>query len=123
MALHNKIGSWGENIAVDLLVSKGYAIVERNWRLHHYEIDIIAMLGNRIVFVEVKTRSNPDENPIAAVDRQKMKKMAVSAHYYVNIMQLPHEVQFDIIGITGRPEKYTVEHIEDAFWSPLKTYR
>ena len=58
MARHNDIGKWGENIACDILVGKGYAIIERNWRLNHLEIDIIASKGSRIVFAEVKTRGN-----------------------------------------------------------------
>lgn len=123
MARHNELGKWGEKIAADLLVSKGYAIVEQNWREGRYEIDIIAMYGQRIVFVEVKSRSHPDDDPLRAIDRRKMWRMAVAANHYVRCRDIPHEVQFDIIAISGTESRYEVKHIADAFLSPLKTYR
>ena len=58
MAQHNVLGQNGELAAVDYLESKGHHILERNWRLHGYEIDIITTHEGYIVFVEVKTRSS-----------------------------------------------------------------
>ena len=71
MARHNDLGHFGEQAAVDLLTAKGYAIVDRNWRCGRMEIDIVAQRGSRLAIVEVKTRSNPDDDPIEAVDRRK----------------------------------------------------
>ena len=123
MAQHNNVGSWGEKLAIDYLISKGYAIRETNWKLQHYEIDIIAMKNNRIVFVEVKTRSNYDDDPLRAVDRKKMQRMVSAANAYVTTRNVPHEIQYDVITINGTPEDYTLEHIDDAFWAPLRTFR
>lgn len=123
MAVHNDVGSWGENIAVEYLIKKGYAIVETNWRLHHYEIDIVARIGTRIVFVEVKTRSSAAHDPLRAVDRRKMMRMARAANTYVLSRDVPLEVQFDIITIVGTKTDYVLEHIADAFLPPLQTYR
>ena len=53
MARHNDLGKWGEQLAADLLVTKGYAIAERNWRAGNMEIDIVAMKGARVVFCPV----------------------------------------------------------------------
>lgn len=122
MAAHNEIGKWGEEIAVQKLIKDGYAIVKRNWRLHHYEIDIIASKGSRIAFVEVKTRSNPDDDPFDAIDSKKIRHMAAAANVYIRSTDTRLEPQFDIIGITGSPADYSLEHIEDAFYPPLKTY-
>lgn len=122
MAEHNIIGKWGEALAVDYLVGKGYAILERNWRLGHLEIDIVAMKDDRVAFVEVKTRVNPDDDPIEAVDRRKMMHMIRAANAYFSATKLPHDPQFDIIGISGTPDDYTLEHIPDAFLPPLKSY-
>lgn len=122
MTRTNTVGRWGEDLAAELLVTKGYAIVERNWHMGHYEIDIVAMHGGRIVFVEVKTRTSGEEDPAAAVDIRKMRRMAVAANRYVITRDIPHEVQFDIITITGTPDNYVIDHIDDAFLSPLKTY-
>ena len=123
MAEHNETGRWGERVACNFLVGKGYAIKETNWRMPPYEIDIVAMKGNRIVFVEVKTRSDDFLDPIAAVDKRKMANMTRAANAFVNHYDLPHEVQFDIITITGDQDNYKIEHYPDAFYPPLRSYR
>lgn len=119
MAQHNEIGQWGEDIACEKLITEGYAINQRNFRIGHYELDIIAMKGNRIVFVEVKTRSNIDSDPIEAIDNKKIMRMVRAANAYVIAYDIPHEVQFDIITIVGTPDNYKLEHIPDAFFAPL----
>lgn len=123
MAEHNELGKWGEGIAVEILTAAGYAIRETNWRLSHYEIDIIATKGDRMIFVEVKTRSSDFVDPVDAVDKRKMAFMVRSANAYMQHYDLPYEVQFDIIAITGTQENYTVEHIPDAFYPPLRNCR
>ena len=122
MAKHNELGKWGEEIACEKLIRAGYAIVERNWRMHHYEIDIIASKGDRIIFVEVKTRSNIDADPIEAINNRKIQHMISSANVYLRYFNNHLDPQFDIIGINGTPDNYTIEHIEDAFLPPLKSY-
>ena len=123
MARHNQVGKWGERLALEHLVRQGYAIRETNWKLTHFEIDIIAMHNNRLVFVEVKTRTSHEDNPLAAIDLRKMRKMVSAANAYVRHQNLPHEVQYDIITINGTPDNYKIRHIPDAFLSPLRAYR
>ena len=123
MARHNDIGKWGENIACDILVGKGYAIIERNWRLNHLEIDIIASKGSRIVFAEVKTRGNADADPLEAIYRRKISNLSRAADVYIRTHDIKFEPQFDVFGISGTPDSYKAEHIEDAFLPPQKTYR
>lgn len=126
MARHNELGKWGEQLAVDLLVTKGYAIVERNWRAGNLEVDIVAMKDNRIVFVEVKTRSSEFVDPIDAIDRRRVSRIVRAANSYVKAYNIPHEVQFDVIIIIGAPESGNmpqIEHIPDAFLPPLRTIR
>ena len=100
--------------------------MERNWRAGNMELDIVAMKGSRIVFVEVKTRSSDFVDPADAVDRRRMMRMVRAAHSYVRSREIPHEVQFDVIIIVGNPESGAtprVEHIADAFLPPLRTVR
>lgn len=118
-----EVGNWGENLAAEHLVKAGYAIVDRNWRVDHFEIDIIAMKNGRIAFVEVKTRSDIDGNPLEAVTRKKILNMVRSANAYVKMYDIPHEIQFDVITVSGSPDKYKLEHLPDAFDPPLNTYR
>lgn len=122
MALHNDLGKWGEDIACQKLIKEGYAIVERNWRKGHYEIDIIAMKDNAVIFAEVKTRSDLNADPFEAIDKRKINNMVRSAEAYIQMNQLHHFIRFDIFGINGTPDNYRLEHIPDAIVPPLKTY-
>lgn len=114
-------GDWGEQVAVDMLVAAGYAIMHRNWRMGHYEVDIIAQNQKRIVFVEVKTRNN-GQDPIEAVDQRKRRRIVASANVFIKRYAIDLEPQFDIIGITGTPENYSTEHVPDAFFPTLKRH-
>ncbi len=120
MARHNELGQAGEQAAVDMLVAKGYSIVERNWRCGRMEIDIVAQRGMRLAIVEVKTRTSADfADPVEAVDRRKQLRMARAAQAYVEQRRLPHELQFDIVAVTATPGGLHTEHVEDAFPPPL----
>lgn len=123
MARHNTLGLWGENVTAEYLVTKGYAIVERNWRMDHFEIDIVATKGPRIIFVEVKTRSTDEYDPLEAVDVKKKARMVASANAYIRARNVPHEVQYDIVTVIGEPHDYQLDHIEDAFLPSVRTRR
>lgn len=124
MARHNTTGKWGEDMAVEYLVTKGYDIMERNWRLEHLEIDIVAKLQQRIVFVEVKTRTNADNaHPLLVITKKKLNNMVRSANAYMKLFNSTFSVQFDIIIISGTPDNYKLEHYPDAYYPPMKTYR
>lgn len=122
MARHNETGRWGEDIAADYLAANGYAIAERNWRMHHYEVDIIAYKEDRIIFVEVKTRSKNEDDPLDAIDHNKIRRLIRAGQVYIDFNRIDHKIQFDIIAINGTPSDYRIEHIEDALQSPLITY-
>lgn len=123
MAEHNSLGKWGEQVVTDYLVSQGYAIVERNWRLNHLEIDIIATKGRDVVFVEVKSRREKESHPESAVDRRKISHMVSAANAYLRHSRLPLSPRFDIAAISGDPHDYNLFYIPDAFRPPLRTYR
>lgn len=126
MARHNEIGKWGEQIAYEFLVKQGYAICERNWRLGHLEVDIIAMKGDRIVFVEVKTRANDEIDPLLAVNKKKRTNLFQAAKTYIESHQIIHDYQFDVIVVIGSPLSQTpptIEFFPDAFLPPLRTRR
>jgi putative endonuclease len=114
------LGKAGEQLAVDLLLTKGFVILERNWRFSHKEIDIIARDSNDIVVVEVKTRNAPvRELPEQAINRQKRQLLISAANAYVKYNRIPLEVRFDVINVIferGRPD---VSHIRNAFFPTL----
>ena len=118
MAEHNELGELGEQLAVDLLVKKGYKIIERNWRYLKAEIDIIAQKEpETLVIVEVKTRSNSFiGNPEEFVTPKKIKLLVKAANEYVVSRKLDVEVRFDIIAVVKNSKYEKIEHLKDAFY-------
>ena len=116
MSAHNELGKWGEEVARDHLLTLGYAIDGINQRIGGIEVDFIARKGNRICFVEVKTRTTDIVDPAEAIDRKKRQRMISAADMYMRGIDIALEPQFDLIFIIGTPDGYTLEHIEDAFY-------
>lgn len=124
MSETSKLGIWGEELACQALIAKGYAIIARNTRIAHIEVDILAMHGNRIVVVEVKTRRDASFDPTFGINPDKVRRLARAGAAYVKAYKLPHEVQIDLIRITGTPDShYTIEHQPDAFMPPRSNAR
>ena len=122
MAQHNDTGSWGEQVATEYLITKGYTIRETDWRGDKVEIDIVAEINRRLVIVEVKTRSDGFVDPLMAVDVKKQHNLVRAANAYINYYDLDIDIQFDIITIVGTRDNYKLEHFPDAFFAPLRTY-
>lgn len=117
MAEHNKLGNEGEALAVAELKKKGYTIMAENWRSGKNELDIVARIGNTMVFVEVKTRSTAFfGEPSLAVSRAKQKRTIAAANDYLMKKKIDLEARFDIISIVSSPSKTQIDHIEDAFY-------
>lgn len=116
MAQHNELGQRGEDAAARLLAQKGYRIVFRNWRLHGYEIDIVAETDDWVVFVEVKTRTSAAwGNPEDFVGKARMRRMIDGAHHYLLENDVDKPARFDIVGAVWNNGAFEMEHIEDAF--------
>ncbi|MDE5837545.1 MAG: YraN family protein [Paramuribaculum sp.] len=123
MAEHNDIGAWGEEQARDFLVGKGYAILDTNVRFGKNELDIVARHHDRIVFVEVKTRTDDEYDPLDAIDSKKIAHLCRAAESYVTAYNIPQAVQFDVIVVIGEPGKEAaVTHYPDAFMPPLSRF-
>jgi putative endonuclease len=76
MRAKDQLGKDGEDFALRHLVGAGFDIVQRNWRCNAGELDIIAVDGNTLVVVEVKTRSSTDYGlPAEAVTWRKVAKL------------------------------------------------
>ena len=108
------VGSRGEDIAMEWLREQGYYIVERNWRIGHYEIDIIAQHFDTLHFVEVKTRKLGGwQSPYDSIDSRKIAALRRGALAYRNIHHTPFEIQFDLIAIVIDDHgNYTLEYTE-----------
>jgi len=119
MARHNDLGKQGEAIALAYLEQKGYEILDENWVHGKAEVDLIAYIDQRIVFVEVKTRTSFTYGfPEEFVSNTKQRLLEFAAEEYITLMNHEGEIRFDIISILfDQQNNYTINHIEDAFWS------
>lgn len=108
-----QIGTEKEQVAMQFLISKGYDIIELNYRCKPGEIDIIARDGKYLVFVEVKYRkSDKMGTPFEAVTVHKQNKIRQVATWYITQKHLNDVwIRYDVIGILGED----IKHIENAF--------
>jgi len=126
-------GSWGESLAADYLIQRGYEILERNVRTLYGEIDLVARQdiekGSQsrpytrasegvIVFVEVKTRSSTTYGlPEQSITERKRDHMIASARAYLqDHPKLEDDWRVDVIAIQRKSPKATpvITHFENA---------
>lgn len=109
-----------------MLEKKGFRIVERNWRMGHLEVDLIAESRTEIVFAEVKARTTTFGNkmPEEFVDETKRKRMVAAANAYIKYRKIEKNPRFDIIGILVNAETQEItyrNHMENAFQPQVRT--
>lgn len=127
MAEHNDLGVLGEERAQAYLRSKDFHIRHVNW--HNttpfgnegkLELDIVAEKEGVLIVVEVKTRSTDTfENPQDAITLRKIRNIVNATHEYIFQFDWQGETRFDVISVIPHGQDFLLEHIEDAFLSPL----
>jgi putative endonuclease len=138
LSLHQRLhrqqlGKKGEDYAADYLQSKGYSILDRNFKASYGELDIVALTSRQkfplsivkqtereqiLVFVEVKTRVGREFGlPEEAVTPRKLKEIIKTAQYYIlKHPNLPKALRIDVIGIEYDEQEHIVyfNHIENV---------
>ena len=116
-APHLKLGERGEDLAVRELVRQGYAILARRYRVPLGEIDIIAMDGSCLVFVEVKTRRGGQcgDGADAVTWRKRRKIVAVATDYLARHRVDAAACRFDVVTVRLDEPGPRVEIIRNAF--------
>jgi len=111
-------GREGEELAALFLIKRGYSILERNFRIGRGEIDIIAIDGDVLVFIEVKTKQTEGfGEPEEWVDRKKQLQICKTAMLYLQKYEIEDmQCRFDVIGVTKKDDTVNIKHIKDAFW-------
>ncbi|MCF8236799.1 MAG: YraN family protein [Saprospiraceae bacterium] len=114
----SQIGQRGENLATEYVIRKGMKILARNWRSGRQELDIIALDGDQVVFIEVKTRSSQRfGQPIEFITATKQDHMVKAATQWLMTEGWEGEFRFDLIGILSYPdEPAQIQHVRDAFF-------
>lgn len=119
-----RLGRAAEDLVAARLRVAGWEVVERNARTRHGELDLVALDGRALVFVEVKAgragSAFGPERPVLSVDFRKQARVRRLATAWMSERRdLPRyaEIRFDAIGVTydrsGRVTDY--EHLEGAF--------
>ena len=91
-------GARAERMAADFLVARGLAIVTRNFRTRHGEIDLIARDGATLVFVEVRLRRSPSFGGAgASITAAKGARLAAAARGYLATLGSEPPCRFDAV--------------------------
>lgn len=114
--LSRLLGARGERLAARYLRRQGLRIITRGYRTPLGEIDLIAREGDRLVFVEVKTRRQGE--PAEAVTPEKQRRLTLAALHFARrheLLDVPS--RFDVVAIVWpagwrRPR---IEHLVNAF--------
>lgn len=116
MAEHNDFGKIAEEFVARKYLKNGYKILERNWRFHPLELDIIATKENVLVIVEVKARSyDTFIDPMEAINNRKKKLIIKATNEYMEINAIEMECRFDIAIVLMKKDGLASEIIVDAF--------
>jgi putative endonuclease len=114
-----RLGREGEDVAARYLEGQGWTIVGRNVRSGRREVDLIALRGRVLAFVEVKCRRSEEYgHPLEAITGAKREEVARVARAWLQGHRLPHGtiVRFDAVSVVwprGRPPQLT--HVPDAW--------
>lgn len=114
-------GERGEQMAIDHLLAMGYRIIERNYRIGHLEIDIIAQHDNTIHIIEVKTRQQSHVtqfSPQAALNHTKLERITRAAEQYITLEESAEcNYTIDLITIIATEYgEWQLSHYHDVQW-------
>lgn len=116
MTEQQQIKNLGEDSAARVLQRKGMRVLARNWRCRLGELDLVAMDGSTIVFVEVKCRTRDRlYDPALAVDHRKQIRLRRLAEAFLAVENPAFiDCRFDVVSVVAA-SPVRVRHLADAF--------
>ncbi len=112
------IGRWGEQAVAEWLAQRGYCLLVRNWRRREGELDLVALEGTTLVFIEVKTRrSDAFGAPEESVDTHKQRQLTRLAQRYLdeNPTLAFDSCRFDVVVVDLSGNRPRFRHYPNAF--------
>jgi putative endonuclease len=95
-------GDRGEDRAAQFLERQGLAIVARNYRTRHGEIDLVAREGEVLVFVEVRVRADARYGSAAeSIGWAKQRRICAAARFYLARLRSQPRCRFDVVALDG----------------------
>ena len=115
-----KIGAYGEDLAADFLIKKGWKIVARNLRAGYQEMDILALKDGVFAFIEVKTRlsGNNLEGADYAITSRKIGNLKKGIRKFINRNKIDENlIRLDLIAVDISKEAKIakIKHYIDIF--------
>jgi putative endonuclease len=112
-----KLGKLGEEKALNYLLHKNYKLIVQNYSSSLGEIDLIALNGKYIVFIEVKTRSTDNFGPpqLAVNYRKQQKIREIAQFFLLNNNYSKYQIRFDVIAVSLIKDNTHIEHFINAF--------
>ena len=103
----SSVGSWGEEVAAGYLEERGYALLERNFRIRGGEADLILGFGESVVVVEVKTRQGGSAGAaVTAVTPEKARRVWRAARAYCRRRGISlARLRVDVVTVESGPDK------------------
>lgn len=117
MGRAHRRGRAGEEAAARYLVGQGWTVLDRNWRFHHKELDLVVERDGLVAFVEVKTRTAGGlAHPLEALTAAKRRELTIAARGWVAARGRPyHAFRFDVVTVRIDGPRLHVEHLPDAW--------
>jgi len=108
-----RVGVEVEDRVARFLQDKGYTILTRRYKAAKGEIDLVALDGETIVFVEVKFCGTKKYLPEEGINKRKLQRMmAAGAQYLASYEGPDRDVRYDVVAI----DPNGIRHLEEAFW-------
>ncbi len=112
-------GNLGEDAAVEWLRQQGYRIRERNVSSRVGEIDVIALDGETLCFIEIKARSSRTYGAaVEAVSAAKQRRIARAAALYLARKPYDGPCRFDVLALDLGDQGWRYTLVRDAFMAP-----
>jgi len=112
-----KKGNKGEDIAAKFLEGKGYKIINRNFRNgNRGEIDIIAIDGEFLVFVEVRSKTKEDGiMPEESINKAKLSQVKKTAEFYLFVNKIENRLcRVDVVTVLFYEGESIIKHYENV---------
>lgn len=111
------VGKKGEDLALERLEKLGYRSITRNYRCSLGEVDLIAMDGDTLVFVEIKTRRGRSPGYAKeAIDKRKQRQLSKVALAYMKANDCCDvRSRFDVVAINLNRAEDQIEIVKNAF--------
>ena len=110
----SRMGKKGEEQAVKALQAAGMQIIAKNYRYREGEVDIIALDGETLVFVEVKAWASYGlEDLQYSINAKKQSKIIKTAKYFLfeNRQYSKMAYRFDVVFVKNN----SITHLASAF--------